>query len=83
MGTLAYKQIPAVQKAWERFKSSALQALQPLLEEVGKVMTKVLDLGTAFMESVQKFQKAHPIISQIATSLALILPILTLIVSGF
>lgn len=83
LGTLAYKQIPAVQKAWERFKSSALQALQPLLEEVGKVMTKVLDLGTAFMESVQKFQKAHPIISQIATSLALILPILTLIVSGF
>lgn len=83
LGTLAYKAIPAVQKAWERFKSSALKAIDPLVQAFGRIMIKVLELGTAFMESLQKFEKAHPIITEIGVSLALLLPILTLIVSGF
>lgn len=83
LGALAYNQIPAVQKSFERFKKASSQALSPLTKAVGEIMIKVLELGTAFMKSVREFEKAHPIITKIVTAMALIVPALGLIVAGF
>ena len=82
LGALATKHIPAVTTAWEKFKQSSMRAIDPLIHKVGDIIIAVLKMGTAIMDSITKFEKAHPIITKIAVSLALIIPALTLIVSG-
>lgn len=83
LGALAYKQVPAVSKSFDRLKGTALQALKPLIKVVAEVMVKVMDLANKVLESVTAFEKAHPIITRIATALALIVPIATLVVGAF
>lgn len=82
LGALAYKHIPAIGKAWEKVKGTAMKALDPLIHSIGNVMLKVLQFTHRILESVIAFEKAHPTITKIVTALATIIPILTLIVSG-
>lgn len=67
--------------AWEKFKSTWIQAAEPFVETWGRIAAKVLDVGTAFGELIIKLNELNPSISAAAGNFAYLVTVMTLLLS--
>ncbi|MED1302913.1 tail length tape measure protein [Bacillus pacificus] len=67
--------------AWEKMSAAFAEAVQPMVEAFGMLMTPLVNFATKFFELVAKFNEAHPTIALITQAIIMLVPALTLILS--
>lgn len=67
--------------AFEKFKQTWTEALKPMVEAFGAVMTPLVEFGTKVGELVVKFNEANPTMALFIQGAIMLVPILTLLLS--
>ncbi|MED1302916.1 tail length tape measure protein [Bacillus pacificus] len=67
--------------AWEKMSGAFAEAVKPMVEAFGMLMTPLVNLATKFFKLVAKFNEAHPTIALITQAIIMLVPALTLILS--
>lgn len=67
--------------AFEKFKQTWTEALKPMVEAFGAVMTPLVEFGTKIGELVIKFNEANPTMALFIQGAIMLVPLLTLLLS--
>ncbi|WP_235634855.1 phage tail protein [Bacillus mycoides] len=67
--------------AWEKLSGAFAEAVKPMVEAFGMLMTPLVNFATKFFELVAKFNEAHPTIALIIQAIIMLVPALTLLLS--
>lgn len=77
----AKQMFPWFEKTVGRFVKSFQRFIKPLVEVFATVVAKMMELGIAIMDTMSKFNEAHPIIAKVVSAFLLLVPVLLILLS--